>query len=488
MMSGMPTCTRHAVLASLLAFSTLAAGCTTQSPGDAGNRETLWEDCDGAECRNIDVPSDWSAPDGERHTMRIFRAPADTQPADGAIVLHVGGPGDPYLDTFQSEDFRTDYADLLETFDIVGFDDRGVAGESLLQCDLPEDWPTLNTTDDAEESASVHTQACKDSAADALPTLDSQSVARDMDEIRKALGYDVLHVLGYSYGTQYAQEYIRLFPEHAGRVVLDSPVDVTMPLVDLFTATDRTSGQAATLFKEWCAEAVECLDLPGQGTDDFFAKAKELLSTYHNMDDEQWPSPEAWESWVNQALQSSDSWPSIAEAVFLMTDEMPEDLLTLMSSQDGEEEEEDMSAQELSADVYLPSNDPYYARICTDYTVTDDDIAAYRNQLEDQPTDFELNSVQILATCKGWPRPSQRSDAPIKPTTPPLILSATTDVATPCSIAAGLHEEFDGSAHIVIDRVGHAVFPTGDDELDDAVVTYFQDGTMPESSGECPTA
>lgn len=46
-------------------------------------------------------------------------------------------------------------------------------------------------------------------------------VARDLGEIRKALGEDELTGYLVSYGTGIGQTYVSMFPDRAGRIILD---------------------------------------------------------------------------------------------------------------------------------------------------------------------------------------------------------------------------------------------------------------------------
>lgn len=51
--------------------------------------------------------------------------------------------------------------------------------------------------------------------------LSTAFVARDVDEIRKALGEELLYGYMVSYGTGIGQTYSQMFPNHVGRMILD---------------------------------------------------------------------------------------------------------------------------------------------------------------------------------------------------------------------------------------------------------------------------
>ena len=54
---------------------------------------------------------------------------------------------------------------------------------------------------------------------------------RDLDAVREALGAPQLNLVGASYGTRAALEYLRLFPQRVRRAVLDgvAPPDMVLP-------------------------------------------------------------------------------------------------------------------------------------------------------------------------------------------------------------------------------------------------------------------
>jgi pimeloyl-ACP methyl ester carboxylesterase len=121
-------------------------------------------------------------------------------------------------------------------FDLVGFDPRGVAGSTPLQC--------FDTTDEAlaalapfpfpvtrqEERVWVqadraYARACAERAGPILDHMSTANVARDMDLLRQAVGDRKMTFVGYSYGSHVGSTYANMFPDKVRAVVIDGVID-----------------------------------------------------------------------------------------------------------------------------------------------------------------------------------------------------------------------------------------------------------------------
>src|ERR1700739_1955759 len=87
-----------------------------------------WQSCDKYfECARLYVPFDYSRPAGPRFSLPVIKLPAaDPASRVGALVINPGGPGGSgveYALGARSGEFTQQ---VLNRFDIVGFDPRGV--------------------------------------------------------------------------------------------------------------------------------------------------------------------------------------------------------------------------------------------------------------------------------------------------------------------------------------------------------------------------
>ena len=196
-----------------------------------------WSACDyGLKCGFVEVPADYRDPGGGGISIAVSVRRADYQDERiGYLFVNPGGPGVSGLELVQASDYAFD-DEVLERFDIIGFDPRGVgSSEPEFACGAPGEQIALLATvqgaiDTPEEIAAGEAAAnlCIESMGTVGGLLHSEYVARDMNEIRKALGAEQVSYLGFSYGSELGVWYATLFPESVRAMVVDgadNPVD-----------------------------------------------------------------------------------------------------------------------------------------------------------------------------------------------------------------------------------------------------------------------
>ncbi|GAB3444232.1 alpha/beta hydrolase [Actinophytocola sediminis] len=187
------------------------------------------------ECATIDVPLDYRDPGGRTIEIAISRL-ASAKPAQrrGVLLTNSGGPGGPGLG------FPAKLRELglpqtvLDSYDVIGIDPRGVGHSTPVTCELTAEQQTSNIPPYAADDAAVAARAkdveviaeqCGSSASAAvLPHISTANTARDLDQVRAALGEKTASYLGVSYGTYLGSVYTTLFPDTTDRVLLDSAV------------------------------------------------------------------------------------------------------------------------------------------------------------------------------------------------------------------------------------------------------------------------
>ena len=93
--------------------------------------------------------------------------------------------------------------------------------------------------------------------------MDTISVARDHEALRRALGVKRVSWLGISYGTQVATNYAALFPRRTRAMVLDAALEHSGSEVGMLSTEILTAEDSFDRFAAWCATADTCA-LKGQ--------------------------------------------------------------------------------------------------------------------------------------------------------------------------------------------------------------------------------
>ncbi|GKT63903.1 alpha/beta hydrolase family protein [Colletotrichum tofieldiae] len=166
-----------------------------------------------------------------------YKNPPPGDKSQRTIVIEPGGPGGSGTSYVwrASEQVSKRLSD--STLDVLGWDPRGVnITQPSISCfpyDVDRDHWSLITgqyleVSDAKRQLNIADamndaifKACWETHGDLGRFVGTAFVARDMEEIRKALGEDELTGYLVSYGTGIGQTYANLFPDSVGRIILD---------------------------------------------------------------------------------------------------------------------------------------------------------------------------------------------------------------------------------------------------------------------------
>ena len=333
------------------AVSSTPAGVTPAGPPPVAMagyyaQRLSWQSCDkGFECARLYVPFDYSRPAGPRFSLPVVKLPA-ANPASrvGALVINPGGPGGSgveYALGARSGEFTQN---VLNRFDIVGFDPRGVGGSlPAVRCMTGPQLDTYFAVNgdpaNAAQLATVISQSklyaaeCARNAAALLPYMSTVNAAKDMDVLRAALGENALTYLGKSYGTYLGASYAQQFPSKVRALVLDGAVDPKANGLQLDVTQAAGFESAFGQFAAWCASQQGCpLGNSASGAE---AKVAGLLSaaTTHPLTnllgDGQPANGAMLQTGIAAALYERPEWPllksALSGACLLYTSPSPRD-------------------------------------------------------------------------------------------------------------------------------------------------------------------
>jgi len=218
------------------------------------------------DCGYVVVPENRTNPDSRsiRLAVAIFHPPGGIEHPDPLVYLE-GGPGGSALKLLGLRDFEASYGPFLEQGrEIIILDQRGVGrSEPALECpafveryvdllDQRLDGPRL----DGDQMRALKVEALTDCAEELgagadLTAYNTTQNAADIEDLRRALGYEQLNLWGASYGTRLALDVMRDHPAGLRSVILDAPFP---PEVDLYYVPDAFGRALGEVFSACAAD------------------------------------------------------------------------------------------------------------------------------------------------------------------------------------------------------------------------------------------
>lgn len=181
-------------------------------------------------CGTYEVFENRALKNGRRIALKIVVFPATGQDKAADPLFYIpGGPGSSA--TQDAPYVAQEYAKIRERRDLVFVDQRGTGGSNPLNCDFfnPSDLQSyLGHWNPPEQVRQCRTQL----EAKADLRLYVTSIAMDdLDDVRVALGYKKINILGGSYGTRATQDYLKRHSKNVRAVILHgvSPTNQLMP-------------------------------------------------------------------------------------------------------------------------------------------------------------------------------------------------------------------------------------------------------------------
>jgi pimeloyl-ACP methyl ester carboxylesterase len=185
-------------------------------------------------CEQMTVRIDHNRSDDETLGV-VFGVHAAEREHEGTLFILTGGPGSSGLDASPYY-LSTLPPEVLDRFDVVFVDQRGVGRSAPLECPVAAQeytvTPASGDPTDADDAWTARwVNRCLEEAdvsADELDTYVTARVADDLDAYRRHLGIDRIHLYGESYGTALVQQYAASYPDHVAAAILDGPVDTLL--------------------------------------------------------------------------------------------------------------------------------------------------------------------------------------------------------------------------------------------------------------------
>jgi pimeloyl-ACP methyl ester carboxylesterase len=451
----------------------------------------VWTRCGSYECSTLKVPLDYAAPSGETIELALKRRRARGQRI-GSLLINPGGPGGSAVDFLAGFVAGAGGTTLGNRFDIVAFDPRGIGASTPLDCHatVQQLVATDPTPDDEaewsafEREAKTFAEGCARKHAALLPHLATPNVARDMDQVRAALGDDELTYLGFSYGTAIGAWYAELFPQRVRALVLDGAVDLRLSAIELSLQQAKGFEAALATYFAWCGEsASNCAWTAGRDP------AQALQQLMASVDASPIPAPgsdrpvgpgELLLGVIAPLYGGVAGYRSLSSELRAAASGDGSMVLALV----------DGYLDRRSDGSYGNIQEANYAVNCLDLPVPS--LAAIRGEAarfaQEAPT-FGVAILTSLLVCAHWPAMSTPPPPPSGIGAAPVVVVGTTgDPATPYAWSQALASNLESAVLLTYEGEGHTAYGRGVPCIDDAVDAYLIEGSVPTQGTRCGAA
>lgn len=456
---------RGGAAATLFAVAVGCAGCRSETLHGAPAGTLVDVTCQGtvppgSRCATLSVYENRSARSGRTIPLHILILPAtDAGRAADPVFFLAGGPGQAAGDLIG----MAARSSLHRTRDIVLADQRGTGRSNGFDCRFygpradPQSYFQQFLPPDK-------VRACRDELtvrADLTQYTTAASV-EDLEDVRAALAFDAINLMGGSYGTRLAMEYVRKYERRVRAVVLDGPVPPSVPMPEDF---GRLAQQSLDALLGECARTPAC------------------ATAYPNLRDD---TQSVFDRLKRESVTAIVAHPDGGRAaqVKLTRDHVGETIRYMMyvsrSAGDVPRFLHDAARGNFApiAEFLIRHRESgtfdglYLSITCAE----DVPFVSASAETRDEPT--YLGSYRIReqrAACKEWPRGAEPDwrGRPVTASVPVLILSGSLDPVTPPAHGAEVARTLSNSRLLEIPFGGHSRAGLLGLECLDATVTRF---------------
>lgn len=430
-----------------------------------------WQPCGRLTCASVSVPLSYDDPAGPTIDIALVRRAA-TGTRRGSVFVNPGGPGASGV-AFVTNGFSLD-PETARSYDLVGFDPRGVGASTAVACTLDRsagplpDWSPDSPAEVAamDSEAEQFARSCaRSDTTGLLAHLRTEDVARDLDRLRAAVGDEQLHYIGFSFGTLIGLVYAHSFPGQVGHLVLDGVVDPQQDLPGLLTTQAVAFEQAFAVLDGACGARVAC---PSGGV---AAAHDELVARLERDGPVGQVGPTELDAATLITLYDESLWPIYTEA---LTDALAGDFGAI-------ETLSDTFTQVVPFGVYAGVE-------CTDSPRPADRAAwaAFAAATTALAPRFGPGVANELLTCAWWPVPAGPARGPVTApgARPILVVGNTNDPATPLANAQAVANHLESASLVVADIDGHTAYNSSPC-VRSLVSRYLLDDELPPDGTRC---
>ena len=437
------------------------------------NQVLQWQSCyENYQCADLLVPIDYTELKTGTFNISVLKYPTTGEKKLGSLIVNPGGPGGSGVDYAYAAEYLFSPA-ILNAYDIVGFDPRGVSRSEPIVClsdkELDANYASDSKPDNEQEFAQIlieskrFIQQCEEKNKH-LTSFSTANAARDMDILREAVGDKQLNYMGKSYGTFLGTLYAQFFPGKVGHMVLDGAVDPTISNFQQGLTQAVAFDKAFAVFAADCNTRSNCPLRKDKSA--AIDEMKKILSQV-----EKKPNKRLSESLVLLGVaaalyDTATGWPKLRRAITDVMNGKSDKFLALADEYTGRTEDGNYNSNEFDSGAIID---------CLDFT----DARSVKQMKEDAKVFAEQAPLfgPYLAygglACQYFETPEATEVVLTKTANPVVIIGTTGDPATPYEWAQGLHKSLANSVLISLTGQGHTGQGQGSSCIDTQIDSYY---------------
>ena len=462
---------------------------------DYYSQQVSWDQCyENFECATFDVPIDYAKISTGTFQISALRYMAqDPKRRIGSLIVNPGGPGASGVDYAYNAEYIFS-PNILDRYDIVGFDPRGVSRSAPIVCYNDQETDANYASDSKVDTTAEFKQAIADSKRflqkcfnknEHLTAFSTANAARDMDILRALVGDKKLNYLGKSYGTFMGALYAKLFPNNIGRVVLDGAVD---PRISNFEQTKTQAVSFDNALQAFIADCIKESSCPlprnqQQATQTITKLWQSAATNPLPLKNAKSDNREVTESLLvigtaSALYDSGEGWPELRKALAQALKGYGDLYLELADLYTGRQKDGTYPNNEFDSGAIIDCLDFADARTPQEIRADAEKVA------EAAPVFGPYIGLSGLA-CKYFATPQPVEVTKTKTNATIVIVGTTGDPATPYAWAKGLAKLLPNSDLLTYVGDGHTGQGRGNACIDDAIDAFYLKGTLPTAGLRC---
>lgn len=443
-----------------------------------------------ADCGFVTVPERHNQPNARTIRLTVVRFRSLSSTPDPVPMIYLsGGPGGKNEGLVKY--FDTAFTGVIGARDVIVFDPRGVGmSQPALECPEAiaqqfEDYTQRLRANDRDDHLVAAALRCRDRLVGQgidLAAYTSAQSAADVDDIRTALGYRQVDLLGISYGTRLALTVVRDFPTIVHSILLDSVVPLDL---NLYQQRAGSFDRALTMLFAACAADKGCAaSYPTLEAD--FTAVVATLNTQPVTVGVTDPTGAGHDVLVtgDRFVGALFDWlyrPSAMEYIPGAIEQLKGGAHTLLAQ---------LLGSTLSATTFGHTQGLQYSVVCNELVPFETPAAVMASVQGARP---ELRGAlagvdSIFTICAQWPHDpaDPREHRAVTSDVPTLVLESGNDPVTPPAFGQRAARTLSRSVYVETPGIGHSVVANGGPCVQ-TIVRAFYANPIPQEFGACVT-